>query len=140
MGGDDASENPLTKLSPLESVGLGVAAGTIEVCCLQPMLYCKNATQQGLPFTLNPAILYRGLTMSIMNMSILTGVQFPHPNVCVVKDYPPFRLAGFLIFLEKEIPRVHVALRGHEAPDLRVQGEEPKCKSQGEESNCIPRS
>ena len=67
----------LTALSPLENVGLGVAAGTIEVCILQPMLYCKNAAQQGLPFTVNPAILYRGLTMSVVNMSILTGLQFP---------------------------------------------------------------
>ena len=67
----------LTALSPLENVGLGVAAGTIEVCTLQPMLYCKNAAQQGLPFTVNPAVLYRGLTMSVVNMSILTGLQFP---------------------------------------------------------------
>ena len=75
MGGDSTSD--LAKLSPLENIGIGVSAGTIEVCILQPMLYCKNATQQGLPFTLNPAVLYRGLTMSIMNMSILTGAQFP---------------------------------------------------------------
>lgn len=75
MGGDGGSD--LAKLSPLENIGVGVAAGTIEVCILQPMLYCKNATQQGLPFTVNPAILYRGLTMSIANMSILTGAQFP---------------------------------------------------------------
>lgn len=66
-----------TALSPLENVGLGVAAGTIEVTILQPMLYCKNASQQGLPITVNPAVLYRGLTMSVVNMSILTGLQFP---------------------------------------------------------------
>jgi len=54
-----------------------MGAGTIEVCLLQPMLYCKNATQQGLPFTLNPRTLYRGLGMSVINMSVLTGVQFP---------------------------------------------------------------
>lgn len=56
---------------------LGIAAGIIEVTILQPMLYCKNATQQKLPFTLNPRILYRGLTMSVTNMAILTGLQFP---------------------------------------------------------------
>ena len=44
---------------------------------LQPMLYCKNAVQQGLPLTLNPMVLYRGVSVSIINMSILTGVQFP---------------------------------------------------------------
>jgi hypothetical protein len=39
------------------------------------MLYCKNATQQGI--TLNPLVLYRGVSVSVMNMAILTGVQFP---------------------------------------------------------------
>lgn len=38
-----------------------------EVSLLQPMLYLKNATQQGLPFTLNPAVLYRGLAMSVVS-------------------------------------------------------------------------
>ena len=61
----------------MENTALGVSAGTIEVVILQPMLYCKNASQQGLPFTLNPSVLYRGLGMSVINMSILTGVQFP---------------------------------------------------------------
>jgi hypothetical protein len=64
-------------LSPPESIQLGVSAGVIEVCLLQPMLYCKNATQQRLPFTLDPRVLYRGIGMSVINMGILTGVQFP---------------------------------------------------------------
>ena len=67
----------LNRLPPLENTALGVTAGTIEVAMLQPMLYCKNATQQGLPFTLNPAVLYRGIGMSVINMSVLTGLQFP---------------------------------------------------------------
>jgi hypothetical protein len=73
MGGSDA----IQKLSSTENTALGIAAGVIEVTILQPMLYCKNATQQKLPFTLNPRVLYRGLTMSITNMGILTGLQFP---------------------------------------------------------------
>jgi hypothetical protein len=40
-------------------------------------VYLKNASQQGLPFTLNPTMLYRGIGASIMNMGILTGIQFP---------------------------------------------------------------
>ncbi|KAL3925621.1 MAG: hypothetical protein SGPRY_003605 [Prymnesium sp.] len=64
-------------LPALENTVLGVVSGTIEVTLLQPMLYCKNASQQGLPFTLNPRVLYRGLGMSVLNMSVLTGVQFP---------------------------------------------------------------
>ena len=50
----------MQKLTPAENTALGVAAGTIEVSLLQPMLYCKNATQQKLPFTIDPRILYRG--------------------------------------------------------------------------------
>jgi hypothetical protein len=61
----------------MEDAALGVCCGTIEVSILQPMLFCKNATQQGLPFTLDPRVLYRGIGVSILNMSILTGVQFP---------------------------------------------------------------
>jgi len=67
----------LTALTPLQNAGLGVAAGTIEVIILQPMLYCKNAVQQSLPLTINPLVLYRGVSVSVINMSILTGVQFP---------------------------------------------------------------
>ena len=45
------------------------------MCLLQPMLYCKNAVQQARPFTLDPRVLYRGLLMSVTNMSVLTGAQ-----------------------------------------------------------------
>ena len=44
---------------------------------LQPMLYAKNATQQGIALTLNPAVLYRGVGVSIGNMAVLTAAQFP---------------------------------------------------------------
>eukprot|EP00941_MAST-03F_sp_MAST-3F-sp1_P002130 g2130.t1 len=75
MGGPDV--DALQKLSAVENAAVGVVAGTIEVTILQPMLYCKNATQQKLPFTLDPRKLYRGLFMSITNMAVLTGIQFP---------------------------------------------------------------
>lgn len=65
------------KLTPWENTMVGISAGIIEVTVLQPMLYCKNATQQGLPFTKDPRVLYRGLAMSVTNMAILTGLQFP---------------------------------------------------------------
>ena len=64
-------------LTPSQNALLGIAAGSIEVCCQQPMLYLKNASQQGLPMTLDPRILYRGLFASVANMGILTGIQFP---------------------------------------------------------------
>jgi hypothetical protein len=41
------------------------------------MLYAKNATQQGIALTLSPAVLYRGVGVSIGNMVVLTGAQFP---------------------------------------------------------------
>lgn len=66
-----------TELSGAENFAVGATAGTIEVTLLQPMLYCKNATQQGLPLTLNPFVLYRGLTVSVINMASLTALQFP---------------------------------------------------------------
>jgi len=69
-------------LSTTENVALGVAVGTVEVSILQPMLYCKNATQQGLPLSVNPRLLYRGVSMSIINMSIITGAQFPLTGLC----------------------------------------------------------
>lgn len=49
----------------------------LQVVMLQPMLYCKNATQQGIPLTLDPRVLYRGVGVSIGNMVVLTGLQFP---------------------------------------------------------------
>ena len=45
---------------------VGVVAGTIEVSILQPMLYCKNASQQNIPFSFDPRKLYRGLAVSIV--------------------------------------------------------------------------
>ena len=56
---------------------IGVISGIIEVSFLQPLLYCKNASQQKLGYTINPRILYRGVTMSMTNMAVLTGLQVP---------------------------------------------------------------
>ena len=53
-------EQALLKMSPLENAAIGVGAGTFEVCVLQPMLYMKNATQQGLPIMVSPKVYYRG--------------------------------------------------------------------------------
>ena len=75
--GKAEAEQALMKMNATETTIIGAAAGTIEVIALQPILYCKNATQQGLPLTLNPRLLYRGLTMSVINMATLTGLQFP---------------------------------------------------------------
>eukprot|EP00729_Bicosta_minor_P006017 gene6017-7995_t len=70
MGGDS-----MQAFSPVENATIGVAAGTIEVTILQPILYFKNAAQQGLPLSMNPRVLYRGLGMSVTNMSELVMIQ-----------------------------------------------------------------
>ena len=59
------------------------------------MLYCKNAVQQGRPFTLDPRILYRGLLMSVTNMGVLTGAQvlrLQPATLCITGD-PSLALA-----------------------------------------------
>ena len=42
------------KMTPVDNTITGILAGTIEVTLLQPMLYCKNASQQGLGLSLDP--------------------------------------------------------------------------------------
>ena len=67
----------MKRLLPAQNAALGALAGTIEVLLLQPMLYCKNAAQQSLPLSLDPRVLYRGVGISVSNMTVLTAVQFP---------------------------------------------------------------
>jgi len=77
MAERDILQINLQKLSPIENFFMGVISGCIEVVCMQPVLYNKNASQQNLPFTFNPKLLYRGVTVSVINMGVLTGLQFP---------------------------------------------------------------
>eukprot|EP00617_Octactis_speculum_P026714 CAMPEP_0185770968 /NCGR_PEP_ID=MMETSP1174-20130828/62352_1 /TAXON_ID=35687 /ORGANISM="Dictyocha speculum, Strain CCMP1381" /LENGTH=273 /DNA_ID=CAMNT_0028456635 /DNA_START=39 /DNA_END=860 /DNA_ORIENTATION=- len=75
MGVDGA--DALQKLSPFENTCLGVSAGIIDVSSTQWMLYCKNSTQQRVKIKFDPKIMYRGYSMSLTNMCILSGLQFP---------------------------------------------------------------
>ena len=77
MPAQKKGDSALTRLSPFQNAVIGIAGGCIEVCYGQPMLYAKNASQQGLPLTLNPRVLYRGFVVSVTNMAGLTGIQFP---------------------------------------------------------------
>ena len=63
-------------LSPFENCAMGFVSGGIEVTALQSMNYWKNASQQRLPFTMNPQILYRGYPSNLMNMGSGTMWQF----------------------------------------------------------------
>mmetsp|Transcript_13453 Transcript_13453/g.33007 ORF Transcript_13453/g.33007 Transcript_13453/m.33007 type:complete len:270 (+) Transcript_13453:183-992(+) len=64
------------ELSETQNAILGMTAGVLEVIALQPMNYWKNAAQQGLPLTLNPRYLYRGLGPNCINMGSCTMLQF----------------------------------------------------------------
>lgn len=70
------SGDALRKLNEQEALSLGIATGCVEQCVSQPLLYWKNAYQQGLSFTMNPKVVYRGTAASVLNFSALTGLQF----------------------------------------------------------------
>ena len=63
-------------LTERQNILLGVCAALAESIILQPTLYFKNAKARGLPFTLNPAIVYRGTGASIINECQMMAVQF----------------------------------------------------------------
>lgn len=51
-------------------------SGIIEVAALQPFNYAKNAMQQGMPLSMSPAVLYRGVVPNMVNMGSCTMLQF----------------------------------------------------------------
>ena len=71
------SDLRLQRMNPGENTIIGLATGLVDVSTTQWILYCKNASQQNIPLTLDPRKLYRGYTMSLVNMCILSGLQFP---------------------------------------------------------------
>ena len=66
----------MQQLNEAENTLLGITSGIIEVSVMQSTNYLKNASQQGLPFTLNPRVLYRGYVANCLNMGSVTGFQF----------------------------------------------------------------
>jgi len=73
---ETGQEDFLRRLSANDNLMLGVATGVVEQGLSQPLLYWKNSFQQGLPFTANPRLMYRGMFASVSNMATLTGLQF----------------------------------------------------------------
>jgi hypothetical protein len=65
-----------TKLSGFQNAHVGVTVGVVEVLCCQPLNYWKNMKQQGLPLTIDPRKLYRGLGAAALNMGSCTMIQF----------------------------------------------------------------
>jgi hypothetical protein len=64
------------KLTEAENVVVGSIASFVQATILQPTLYWKNAAQQGLPFTMNPKLVYRGIGASLINEMGQMGLQF----------------------------------------------------------------
>ena len=56
-----------SEMSVSQNMSVGVLAAFVEGVILQPTLYWKNARALALPFTANPAVIYRGTGTSILN-------------------------------------------------------------------------
>lgn len=63
-------------LKETQNVVIGLIAAVIEGLILQPTIYWKTAKAKGLPFTINPRIIYRGTGASIYNECQMMGLQF----------------------------------------------------------------
>lgn len=66
----------MNRLSEGESTMLGGVAAFIGGVMLQPTLYWKNARQQGMPFTLSPLVVYRGMAASMFSEVGSMAIQF----------------------------------------------------------------
>lgn len=65
-----------SELSEAQNVLLGATASFVQAVILQPTIYWKNAAQQGLKFTWDPRVVYRGLGAALVNECGQMGFQF----------------------------------------------------------------
>lgn len=63
-------------LSDSENLALGGVTAFVIGVTLQPTLYWKNAAQQGMPFTVDPRVIYRGLGAALSAEIGAMGLQF----------------------------------------------------------------
>ena len=66
----------LSRLNATQNLGLGMLSGCCSKLCNYPLLSWKNASQQSLPISMNPSVVYRGLPMAMLNLGGTTAVQF----------------------------------------------------------------
>jgi len=64
------------QLTERENLAIGGIAAFSQSMMLHPTIYWKNAAQQGLRFTLNPFLLYRGLRVCLLNETCQMGFHF----------------------------------------------------------------
>ena len=94
-------KDPLSQLSSSQATQLGMCAGVLSKLVNYPLLSWKIMVQQGLPLSMNPSVIYRGLPMACMNLGGTTAVQVigsqlsrmplsdtPHMPYCV--DLSPY--------------------------------------------------
>jgi solute carrier family 25 carnitine/acylcarnitine transporter 20/29 len=63
-------------LSSVENGILGVTTALLEGVLLQPTLYWKNMRQQGLPLSVDPRLIYRGMGAALCNEAGQMAMQF----------------------------------------------------------------
>eukprot|EP00746_Dinoflagellata_sp_MGD_P042495 gnl/MRDRNA2_/MRDRNA2_203032_c0_seq1.p1 gnl/MRDRNA2_/MRDRNA2_203032_c0~~gnl/MRDRNA2_/MRDRNA2_203032_c0_seq1.p1 ORF type:complete len:264 (-),score=33.65 gnl/MRDRNA2_/MRDRNA2_203032_c0_seq1:150-941(-) len=64
------------ELTEAQNMAVGCTGAFTCTCVMMPIVYCKNAAQQGLPFTMNPRILYRGMASCLVNETGQMGFHF----------------------------------------------------------------
>ncbi len=67
-----AKQKPATVM---QSFITGSVAGAVEVGCNHPLWSLKTMVQRGEPFTLNPAVLYRGIYPNMASMVPISALQ-----------------------------------------------------------------
>jgi solute carrier family 25 citrate transporter 1 len=73
--GAAAQEKQRPKPTILQSIVTGSVAGATEVLADHPLWSMKTRMQLGLPFTLNPHLLYRGILPNVASMIPITALQ-----------------------------------------------------------------
>jgi hypothetical protein len=68
-------------LSYEESFTVGALTGGVEVTTNLPLWTIKTRAQSDLPFTLNPAVLYRGYPVALASMTLITAMQITNSSV-----------------------------------------------------------
>jgi len=65
-----------SELTEGQNIAVGAVASLTQAVILQPTIFWKNAAQQGIPFTMNPRVVYRGMAAGLVNESGQMGFQF----------------------------------------------------------------
>eukprot|EP00993_Chasmostoma_nieuportense_P003038 NODE_3785_length_900_cov_9.166882_g3632_i0.p1 GENE.NODE_3785_length_900_cov_9.166882_g3632_i0~~NODE_3785_length_900_cov_9.166882_g3632_i0.p1 ORF type:complete len:288 (+),score=77.13 NODE_3785_length_900_cov_9.166882_g3632_i0:43-864(+) len=66
----------MQQLSEWQNTIVGAATGVMVTVLGQPVIYCKNARQQGLDLTINPRVLYRGCAINCSCQALVMCSQF----------------------------------------------------------------